>query len=102
MKKFASIFLALIFIISSFCFADFEAYAKTVKNGKLSVSVSNTIYAKSKAQITAKYNKKNVTKRATYKSSNKKIDVRAIGISKTMSFGICCSFTLDTHLDQGE
>lgn len=72
MKKFASIFLALIFIISSFCFADFEAYAKTVKNGKLSVSVSNTIYAKSKAQITAKYNKKNVTKRATYKSSNKK------------------------------
>ena len=73
MKKFASIFLALIFIISSFCFADFEAYAKTVKNGKLSVSVSNTIYAKSKAQISAKYNKKNVTKRATYKSSNKKI-----------------------------
>lgn len=73
MKKFTSIFLALIFIISSFCFSDFEAYAKTVKNGKLSVSVSNTIYAKSKAQITAKYNKKNVTKRATYKSSNKKI-----------------------------
>ena len=36
------------------------------------------------------------------KSSNKEIDVRAIDISKTMSFGICCSFTLDTHLDQGE
>lgn len=36
------------------------------------------------------------------KSSNKKIDVRAIGISETLSFGICCSFTLDTHLDQGE
>lgn len=33
---------------------------------------------------------------------NNKIDVRAIGISKALSFGICCSFTLDTHLDQGE
>ena len=85
MKKFASIFLALIFIISSFCFADFEAYAKTVKNGKLSVSVSNTIYAKSKAQISAKYNKKNVTKRATYKSSNKKIaSVNKKGVIKAV------------------
>lgn len=36
------------------------------------------------------------------KSSNKILIFRAIGISKTMSFGICCSFTLDTHLDQGE
>lgn len=36
------------------------------------------------------------------KSSNKEIDVRAIDISKTLSFDICCSFTLDTHLDQGE
>lgn len=33
------------------------------------------------------------------KSSNKMLIFRAIG---TMSFGICCSFTLDTHLDQGE
>lgn len=36
------------------------------------------------------------------KSSNKILIFRAIGISETMSFGICCSFTLDTHLDQGE
>lgn len=36
------------------------------------------------------------------KSSNKMLIFRAIGISETMSFGICCSFTLDTHLDQGE
>lgn len=88
MKKFTSIFLAFIFIISSFCFADFEAYAKTVKNGKLSVSVSNTIYAKSKAQISAKYNKKNVTKRATYKSSNKKIaSVNKKGVIKAVKKG---------------
>lgn len=88
MKKFTSIFLAFIFIISSFCFADFEAYAKTVKNGKLSVSVSNTIYTKSKAQITAKYNKKNVTKRATYKSSNKKIaSVNKKGVIKAVKKG---------------
>lgn len=88
MKKFTSIFLAFIFIISSFCFADFQAYAKTVKNGKLSVSVSNTIYAKSKAQISAKYNKKNVTKRATYKSSNKKIaSVNKKGVIKAVKKG---------------
>lgn len=36
------------------------------------------------------------------KSSNKILMFRAMGISETMSFGICCSFTLDTHLDQGE
>lgn len=36
------------------------------------------------------------------KSSNKILIFRAIGISKTLSFSICCSFTLDTHLDQGE
>lgn len=36
------------------------------------------------------------------KSSNKILIFRAIGIIETMSFGICCSFTLDTHLDQGE
>lgn len=36
------------------------------------------------------------------KSSNKILIFRAMGISKTLSFGICCSFTLDTHLDQGE
>ena len=36
------------------------------------------------------------------KSSNKILMFRAMGISETMSFGICCSFTLDTVLDQGE
>ena len=36
------------------------------------------------------------------KSSNKILIFRAMGISKTLSFAICCSFTLDTHLDQGE
>lgn len=36
------------------------------------------------------------------KSSNKILMFRAMGMSETMSFGICCSFTLDTHLDQGE
>ena len=36
------------------------------------------------------------------KSSNKLLMFRAMGIIKTLSFGICCSFTLDTHLDQGE
>lgn len=36
------------------------------------------------------------------KSSNKILMFRAMGISETMSLGICCSFTLDTHLDQGE
>lgn len=36
------------------------------------------------------------------KSSNKILIFRAMGISKTLSFSICCSFTLDTHLDQGE
>lgn len=36
------------------------------------------------------------------KSSNKILMFRAMGISETMSFGICCSFALDTHLDQGE
>lgn len=73
MKKAASIFLALTLIVTSLCFADFEALAKTATSGKLSASVSGTIYTGAKATITTKYNKKKVTKGITYKSSNKKI-----------------------------
>lgn len=73
MKKFLSSFLALVLLVTSFCFADFNAYAKTVKSGKLSASVSSTIYTGNKATITVKYNKKKIKKGATFKSSNKKI-----------------------------
>lgn len=73
MKKAASIFLALTLIVTSLCFANFEALAKTATSGKLSASVSSTIYTGAKATITTKYNKKKVTKGIKYKSSNKKV-----------------------------
>lgn len=72
MKKAASIFLALTLIVTSLCFANFEALAKTVKSGKLSASTSTTIYTGNKAKITVKYYKKKIKKGATFKSSNKK------------------------------
>lgn len=73
MKKIISTLLALTLIVTSFCFADFEAYAKTVKSGKLSASASTTIYTGNKAKITVKYHKKKIKKGATFKSSNKKV-----------------------------
>lgn len=73
MKKVISTLLALTLIVTSFCFADFEALAKTVKSGKLSASASTTIYTGNKAKITVKYHKKKIKKGATFKSSNKKV-----------------------------
>lgn len=49
-------------MITSFCFTNFKVEAKTVTSGRLSASVSGTIYTGSKAAITNKYTKKKITK----------------------------------------
>lgn len=73
MKKAEVIFLAVFFIVTGICCTNFKAEAKTVTNGKLSASVSGTIYTGNKETITTKYNKKKITKGITYKTGNKKI-----------------------------
>lgn len=88
MKKFTSLFLAFLLIASSFCFTSTEAFAKTVSNGKLSSSVSSSIYVGNKAKIKTKYNKKKVTKGITYKSSNKEVaTVSKNGVVKALKKG---------------
>lgn len=88
MKKFTSLFLAFLLIASSFCFTSTEAFAKTVSNGKLSSSVSSSIYVGNKAKIKTKYNKKKVTKGITYKSSNKEVaSVSKKGVVKALKKG---------------
>lgn len=88
MKKFTSLFLAFLLIISSFCFTSTEAFAKTVSNGKLSSSVSSSIYVGNKAKIKTKYNKKKVTKGITYKSSNNDVaSVSKNGVVKALKKG---------------
>lgn len=88
MKKFTSLFLAFLLIISSFCFTSTEAFAKTVSNGKLSSSVSSSIYVGNKAKIKTKYNKKKVTKGITYKSSNNDVaTVSKNGVVKALKKG---------------
>lgn len=88
MKKFTSLFLAFLLITSSFCFTNTEAFAKTVSNGKLSSSVSSSIYVGNKARIKTKYNKKKVTKGITYKSSNNDVaTVSKNGVVKALKNG---------------
>lgn len=88
MKKFTSLFLAFLLIASSFCFTSTEAFAKTVSKGKLSSSVSSSIYVGNKASIKTKYNKKKVTKGITYKSSNKEVaTVSKNGVVKALKNG---------------
>lgn len=88
MKKTTATFLALILIITGFCFTNFKVEAKTVTNGKLSASVSGTIYTGNKVAISTKYNKKKITKGIKYKTSNKKIaTVNKKGILKGSKTG---------------
>lgn len=88
MKKPTATFLALILIITGFCFTNFKVEAKTVTNGKLSASVSGTIYTGNKVAISTKYNKKKITKGIKYKTSNKKIaTVNKKGILKGSKTG---------------
>lgn len=88
MKKFTSLFLAFLLITSSFCFTSTEAFAKTVSNGKLSSSVSSSIYVGNKAKIKTKYNKKKITKGVTYKSSNNDVaTVSKNGVVKALKNG---------------
>lgn len=88
MKRILSIFLSVAVIVASFCFADIDAYAKTVKNGKLSASVSTSMSVGQNASITTKYNKKKVTKGVTFKTSNKKIaTVSKKGVVKAVKNG---------------
>lgn len=88
MKKFTSLFLAFLLTASTFCFTSSEVFAKTVSKGKLSSSVSATIYVGNKAKIKTKYNKKKVTKGITYKSSNKEVaTVSKNGVVKALKKG---------------
>lgn len=88
MKKFTSLFLAFLLIASTFCFTSTEVFAKTVSKGKLSSSVSSSIYVGNKASIKTKYNKKKVTKGIKYKSSNKKVaTVNKKGVVKALKKG---------------
>lgn len=88
MKKFTSLFLAFLLIASTFCFTSTEVFAKTVSKGKLSSSVSSSIYVGNKAKIKTKYNKKKVTKGITYKSSNKEVaTVSKNGVVKALKTG---------------
>lgn len=88
MKKFTSLFLAFLLIASTFCFTSTEVFAKTVSKGKLSSSVSSSIYVGNKASIKTKYNKKKVKKGITYKSSNKEVaTVSKNGVVKALKKG---------------
>lgn len=88
MKKFTSLFLAFLLIASTFCFTSTEVFAKTVSKGKLSSSVSSSIYVGNKASIKTKYNKKKITKGIKYKSSNKKVaTVSKKGVVKALKKG---------------
>lgn len=88
MKKFTSLFLAFLLIASTFCFTSTEVFAKTVSKGKLSSSVSSSIYVGNKASIKTKYNKKKVTKGIKYNSSNKEVaSVSKKGVVKALKKG---------------